>query len=123
MPSPKARRHAALKASHCTNTVSSSEFGAVRRQGVYREFDVQGNQTVGFEEMLALGKARRLGQKGGEWTVEMNQRIMDLLNVTSLTLTDSGSSWRLTDFGTGGTPKRLSDDAPLCAVLQWRLTR
>lgn len=47
-------------------------------QGVYREFDIDGGGNVGFEEMLILGQTRRkLGQKQGEWTKEMNRSLMD----------------------------------------------
>merc|ERR1712216_487741 len=46
-------------------------------RGVYREFDLDGGGDVGGEEMLALGKARRkLGQKKGEWTEEMNRNLL-----------------------------------------------
>jgi len=47
-------------------------------QGVYREFDIDGDGHVGLEEMLILGQTRRkLGQKQGEWTREMNRSLMD----------------------------------------------
>ena len=49
-------------------------------QAVYEAFDLDGNGGVGFEEILALGKARReLGQKQGRWTPEMAERMMDNL--------------------------------------------
>ena len=55
-------------------------------QDVYREFDLDGSGEVGFDEMLALGKARRaLGQKRGEWTEAMNERMMERMGVTTHT--------------------------------------
>ena len=47
-------------------------------QAVYREFDLYGDSSVGGAEILLLGRMRRqLGHKGGEWTVEMNARLME----------------------------------------------
>ena len=44
---------------------------------VYREFDLDGGGDVGEDELLQLGQTRRkLGQKEGTWTVEMNDRLM-----------------------------------------------
>ena len=44
---------------------------------MYREFDLDGDGTVGASEMLALGKYRReMGQKGGEWTQAKNDYMM-----------------------------------------------
>merc|ERR1711934_910182 len=55
---------------------------AVALRKVYREFDLDGGGDVGGEEMLALGKARRkLGQKKGEWTQDMNQRLLENMGV------------------------------------------
>ena len=49
---------------------------------VYREFDLDGSGRVGAEEMLALGQARRkLGQKKGEWTHEMNMNLMKIMGM------------------------------------------
>ena len=53
-------------------------------QKVYKEFDLGGDGSVGAEEMLALGQARRrLGQKQGEWTREMNQNMMGNMGADS----------------------------------------
>ena len=44
---------------------------------VYREFDIDGNGSVGEDELLQLGRARRkLGQKQGVWTAAMNRALM-----------------------------------------------
>jgi len=44
---------------------------------VYNAFDLDGEGDVGADEMLALGQARRrLGQKDGEWTQEMNKNLL-----------------------------------------------
>merc|ERR1712195_415720 len=44
---------------------------------VYEEFDLDGGGDVGEHELLLLGQTRRkLGQKGGEWTKEMNDKLM-----------------------------------------------
>jgi len=53
----------------------------VALETIYRIFDLDESGQVGFEEMLALGQARRsLGQKKGDWTREMNQRMMERMN-------------------------------------------
>ena len=45
-------------------------------------FDLNGNGSVGSNEMLVLGKARRaLGQKGGEWLVGQNNALMQKMGV------------------------------------------
>ena len=50
-------------------------------QQVYREFDLDHGGDVGADELLALGKARRvLGQKPGEWTQEQNKRVLQRMN-------------------------------------------
>ena len=48
-------------------------------QAVYREFEhLDGDGSVGRVELLLLGKMRRqLGHKGGEWTEEMNDRLLE----------------------------------------------
>ena len=39
---------------------------------------------VGFEELLTLGQTRRkLGQRGGEWTDAMNEKLMDRIGTDS----------------------------------------
>ena len=44
---------------------------------VYMEFDLTGSGDVGADELLLLGRTRRkLGQKDGEWTEEMNNSLM-----------------------------------------------
>ena len=56
-----------------TRGVSREE--ALRK--VYREFDLDRNGDVGEDEMLLLGQTRRvLGQKAGEWTKQVNARLM-----------------------------------------------
>ena len=46
-------------------------------QAVYREFDIYGDGSVGGPELLLLGRMRRqLGQKGGEWTAQKNDRLL-----------------------------------------------
>ena len=45
---------------------------------VYHQFDLDGNGSVGEEELLELGQARRrLGQKQGEWTMENTRQLME----------------------------------------------
>ena len=49
---------------------------------VYREFDLDGGGGVGEDELLMLGQARRkMGQKGGERTKEMNDKLMKRMGV------------------------------------------
>jgi len=49
---------------------------------VYKLFDIDGSGEVGFDEMLALGQARRrLGQKTGEWTTAQNERMMEKMGM------------------------------------------
>jgi len=49
---------------------------------VYQIFDLDKSGEVGFQEMLTLGQARRsLGHKKGEWTHEMNERMMDRMGI------------------------------------------
>ena len=44
---------------------------------LYEAFDVNGDGTVSHKEMFALGQTRRaLGQKEGEWTHAMNNKMM-----------------------------------------------
>ena len=44
---------------------------------MYAEFDLDGGGDVGEDEMMALGQARRkLGQRSGEWTREMNSGML-----------------------------------------------
>ena len=44
---------------------------------MYQEFDTDGGGDVESDELLKLGQARRrLGQKSGEWTNEMNKKLM-----------------------------------------------
>ena len=41
------------------------------------EFDLTGSGDVGADELLLLGQTRRkLGQKDGEWSEEMNNSLM-----------------------------------------------
>ena len=48
-----------------------------RLRDVYQQFDLNGNGTVSFHEMLALGRARRkLCHKVGEWTIDDNENLM-----------------------------------------------
>lgn len=45
---------------------------------VYHQFDLDGNGSVGEEELLELGQARRrLGQKQGEWTIENTRQLIE----------------------------------------------
>eukprot|EP00658_Telonema_sp_P-2_P015174 TRINITY_DN15824_c0_g2_i1.p1 TRINITY_DN15824_c0_g2~~TRINITY_DN15824_c0_g2_i1.p1 ORF type:complete len:320 (-),score=81.66 TRINITY_DN15824_c0_g2_i1:186-1145(-) len=45
---------------------------------IYHEFDLDSAGDVGFDELLLLGQTRRkLGQKQGAWTREMNRNLMD----------------------------------------------
>jgi len=51
---------------------------------VFKAFDLDGGSDIGADELLALGKARRkLGQKEGEWTEEMNERLMQNMGAQS----------------------------------------
>ena len=48
---------------------------------VFQAFDINGDGTIGYDELLALGQARRkLGQKQGEWTHEMNKRMLSRMD-------------------------------------------
>lgn len=48
---------------------------------VFKAFDINGDGTIGYDELLALGQARRkLGQKQGEWTPEMNRRMLSRMD-------------------------------------------
>jgi Ca2+-binding EF-hand superfamily protein len=48
---------------------------------VFQAFDLDGDGAIGAEELLVLGQQRRkLGQKSGEWTKEMNMRLMKKLD-------------------------------------------
>jgi len=54
-----------------------------RLQEVFRQFDIDGGGTIGKEELLELGKARRrLGQKQGAWTDAANRRMMRKMGAT-----------------------------------------
>eukprot|EP00658_Telonema_sp_P-2_P076661 TRINITY_DN6751_c0_g1_i4.p1 TRINITY_DN6751_c0_g1~~TRINITY_DN6751_c0_g1_i4.p1 ORF type:complete len:237 (+),score=96.07 TRINITY_DN6751_c0_g1_i4:131-841(+) len=47
----------------------------------FKAFDINGDGTIGADELLVLGRQRRkLGQKSGEWTKEMNNRLMAKLD-------------------------------------------
>ena len=47
---------------------------------VFGLFDLDGSGTIEAAELMELGQARRrLGQKGGEWTEEKNQRLVEKL--------------------------------------------
>ena len=47
---------------------------------VYHQFDLDGNGSVGEEELLELGQARRrLGQKQGEWTIENTHVLLQTM--------------------------------------------
>jgi len=49
-------------------------------QHVYKVFDLDGSGEVGFDELFVLGTARReLRHKGGVWTSEKNERVMELI--------------------------------------------
>ena len=51
---------------------------------VFNEFDLDGSGDVGEEEMFALGRKRRaLGQKSGEWTLEMNRQMLRNMGVNA----------------------------------------
>ena len=61
---------------HVCDATAPHDIWASRQ--VYREFDLDGNGEVGADEMLELGQARRrLGQKSGKWTQEMNQNMLN----------------------------------------------
>ena len=48
---------------------------------IFQAFDLDGNGSVGSQELLKLGKARRtMKQKGGEWTEKQNQAMMKRLD-------------------------------------------
>jgi len=48
-----------------------------RLRAVFKEFDLDGGGTIGKEELMELGKARRrLGQKQGRWSENSNRRMM-----------------------------------------------
>ena len=47
---------------------------------VYHQFDLDGNGSVGEEELLELGQARRrLGQKHGEWTIQNTHALLQTM--------------------------------------------
>ena len=55
----------------------SREARLAQLRKVYREFDLDGGGDVGYDELLALGQARRdLGQKEGVWTKRQNDQLM-----------------------------------------------
>ena len=50
---------------------------AHRLSEVFNLFDMDDSDSIGREELLQLGRARReLGQKGGEWTEEKNDALL-----------------------------------------------
>ena len=52
-------------------------------QAIYREFDIDGDGQVGGAELLLLGRMqRRPGHKDGEWTVEMDDRLLRRMGVS-----------------------------------------
>ena len=53
-------------------------------QEVYRQFDLDGSGQVGKDEIFMLGQCRRkLGQREGEWTEQMNASMMANMGVDS----------------------------------------
>lgn len=57
--------------------VDRDDYRQAQLRKVYQEFDLDANGDVGEKELLLLGQARRkLGQKQGEWTREMNHNMM-----------------------------------------------
>ena len=60
---------------------STPDEGEVYRRSqlekVFRAFDIDGGGGIGADELFELGTARRrLGHKGGAWTVEQNERTI-----------------------------------------------
>jgi len=50
-------------------------------EDVHRAFDIDNSGFIEAKELMLLGQARRkLGQKEGEWTEEMNQRMLDRMD-------------------------------------------
>ena len=48
---------------------------------VFAAFDMDGSGTIEAAELFELGKARRkLGQKQGEWTQEMNRKMVQRID-------------------------------------------
>ena len=70
------------------SSVTAQAIEAMRRRMalamVYHQFDLEGNGSVGEEELLELGQARRrLGQKHGEWTIQNTRQLMQKMGTDS----------------------------------------
>ena len=53
------------------------EYRKKRLSECFKGFDIDGGGTMGSEELMELGTARRkLGQKSGTWTKEQNDRMI-----------------------------------------------
>ena len=73
-----ARARASISASSSASPERNrKEQRAAALSDVYHAFDLDKDGTVGEDEMMMLGESRRkLGQRGGEWTKEMNLELM-----------------------------------------------
>lgn len=73
-----------LGAGEDTDHVADAQHRSDRLADVFQRFlivDHDGGGTLGAEELMELGTARRkLGQKSGEWTKEQNDRLMSKMD-------------------------------------------
>lgn len=86
LPEVQVRRVQAVDRSQRAYGKKSSERDDRREalQDVYRLFDLDGSGRVGKGEMFVLGQWRRkLGQREGEWTQDMNDTMMANMGVDS----------------------------------------
>lgn len=78
--SPRSREFSRNSSLRSPRRGNGSQEDARRKRSltqVFREFDLDGSDSVDEEELLQLGRARRtLGQKSTEWTPEKNSRMM-----------------------------------------------
>ena len=73
---------------------------------VFDVFDLDNEGKIEAKELLELGKARRrLGQKSGEWTEEMNNRLVTKMDINGDGLVDRDE---FVDFFNKGLPYKSS---------------
>jgi len=90
---------------------TSKRSAALRK--VYREFDINRDGSVGEDELMALGQARRkLGQKSGGWSAEQNRRLLSKMRV------DDGGNVAEKDFVKHFEEALPKDEAEFDAVVE-----